>query len=137
MKTIAIDAAHAAGDVLRYYYTHALTVKTKSNPFDLVTQADLEADKTATSLIADAFPSHAFWTEETGHSGGDSPYTWLIDPLDGTTNFVHRFPHFAVAIALLHQRMPILAVTFDPIHNELFVAEKGHGLTLNGELASV
>ena len=132
MKHTAIAAAHAAGDILRRYYTQTLNVKTKSNPFDFVTQADIEADHAATVLIAEKFPDHAFWTEETGHNGSDSPYTWLLDPLDGTTNFVHRLPHFAVALAVLHHRQPILAVTFDPIRDELFLAEKGRGCTLNG-----
>ncbi len=131
MKSTAIAAAHAAGDVLRKYYTQHLDIKTKSNPFDLVTQADLQADHAATALIAEKFPDHAFWTEETGHNGSNSAYTWLLDPLDGTTNFVHRVPHFAVALALLHNRQPILAVTFDPIRDELFFAEKGRGCTLN------
>lgn len=137
MKTTAIEAARTAGEVLQKYYTQQLDVKTKSNPFDLVTQADLEADHAATALIAQQFPDHAFWTEETGHNGSDSPYTWLLDPLDGTTNFVHRIPHFAVALAVLHHRQPILAVTFDPVRDELFVAEKGHGCTLNGKPVTV
>ncbi len=132
MKSTAIAAALAAGEVLRKYYTQPLDIKTKSNPFDFVTQADLEADQAATALIAEKFPDHAFWTEETGHNGSNSPYTWLLDPLDGTTNFVHRVPHFAVALAVLHHRQPILAITFDPVRDELFLAERGKGCTLNG-----
>ncbi len=137
MKSTAIAAALAAGEVLKKYYTQSLNIKTKSNPFDFVTQADIEADQVATSLIAEKFPDHAFWTEETGHNGSNSAYTWLLDPLDGTTNFVHRVPHFAVALAVLHHRQPILAVTFDPIRDELFLAEKGKGCTLNGTPVTV
>lgn len=132
MKNAAIRAAHIAGDILKKYYIEGhLTIKTKSNPFDLVTQADLEADHAIIETLSAQFPSHTFWTEETGKHG-EAEYTWLIDPLDGTTNFVHRYPHFAVAIALLHHNEPILAVTYNPIADELFLAEKGKGVTLNG-----
>lgn len=137
MKTIATEAARIAGDILRHYFTRPLNVQTKSNAFDLVTQADFEADAAITNFIAQKCPGHAFWTEENGESSPGAEYIWLVDPLDGTTNFVHRYPHFCVAIALLHHQKPVLAVTFDPVRDELFLAEKGGGATLNGVPISV
>ncbi len=137
MKESAIRAAHLAGDILKKYYIEGhLSIKTKSNPFDLVTQADTEADQAIVDFLSAKFPTHTFWTEESGKHG-EAEYTWLIDPLDGTTNFVHRYPHFAVAIALLHHGEAILAVTYNPLCDELFVAEKGEGATLNGMPISV
>ncbi len=137
MRTIATEAAHIAGEILRHYFTRPLNVQTKSNAFDLVTQADFEADAAITEFIAQKCPGHAFWTEESGESNPRAEYIWLVDPLDGTTNFVHRYPHFCVAIALLHHQKPVLAVTFDPVRDELFLAEKGRGATLNGAPMSV
>ncbi len=130
MKNTAINAAYQAGNVLQKYYTKKLTVSTKANPFDLVTQADVEAERAIVNAIKAKFPDHAFWTEESGQSGA-SDYVWLIDPLDGTTNFVHHYPMFSVTVSLLYQRAVILSVIYDPIHNELFVAEKGAGASLN------
>lgn len=132
MQAIATQAAHIGGDILRHYFTRKLTVQTKSNPFDLVTQTDFESDAAIQAFLAEKYPDHAFWTEETGQSNPDAEFIWLVDPLDGTTNFVHRFPHFCVAISLLHNNLPVLAVTFDPMRDELFLAEKGRGATLNG-----
>jgi len=137
MKESAIRAAHIAGEILKKYYVEGhLSIKTKSNPFDLVTQADIEADQAIVETLSAEFPTHTFWTEESGKHG-EAEYMWLIDPLDGTTNFVHRYPHFAVAIALLHHNEPILAVTYNPLCDELFAAEKGKGATLNGNPISV
>jgi myo-inositol-1(or 4)-monophosphatase len=92
--------------------------------------------------IREAFPRHRLIGEEgaRGAQSGDAepmPFGWVIDPLDGTTNFAHGYPHFAVSIALEHEGDPVLGVVFDPMRDELFVAERGDGATLNGEPISV
>ncbi len=132
MLKTAIKAARDAGQVLTRYYTSKLTIKTKSTDRDLVTEADIEAERVILSVIAASFPDHAIVAEESG-STGHSAYTWLVDPLDGTNNFAHGHPVFCVALALLHLDKVVLSVIFDPLRDELFTAEKGQGAFLNGE----
>jgi myo-inositol-1(or 4)-monophosphatase len=97
---------------------------------DLVTEADVAVEEYLVKEIQARFPEHAIWGEETGsHPGGE--YCWVIDPIDGTTSFVHDYPFYSVSIALEHRGEPILAAVYAPVLNELFFAEKGRGATLN------
>ncbi len=134
--TFAIDIALQAGALLNRYFNETLIIKQKSSERDLVTQADIASEKLIVTAIREAFPSHAILAEEQGQIGA-SEYIWLVDPLDGTTNFTHRYPVFSVVLALYHQGKILLAVTYDPIRNELFTAEKGRGSWLNDAPISV
>jgi len=105
----------------------------KSNPLDLVTEADREAEAAVIKIIRKAFPSHAILAEESGASAGASEHRWIIDPLDGTTNFAHGFPAFCVSIAYEHRGRVQVGVVFDAFHRELFTARRGKGAQLNGK----
>ena len=136
MKNFAVETAQQAGEILKKYYHQELEINTKSSDIDLVTQADIESEKFIISAIHKQFPGHAILAEETGQSG-KSEYLWIVDPLDGTTNFAHKHPMFAVTISLVRHEEVMLGVTYDPLRDELFVAEKGKGATLNGQPISV
>lgn len=97
---------------------------------DFVTEVDRAAEQAIIETILEAYPSHAIQAEESG-SRGDSEYVWVIDPLDGTTNFLHGFPQYAVSIALMHRDIVTQAVVYDPCRNDLFTATRGVGAFLN------
>jgi len=125
------EAARSAGEVLQQW-AHKFTVREKG-PANLVTEADDAAQETIVRLIRSRFPDHGFLGEE----GLDEPartqsFRWIIDPLDGTSNYVHRFPYYAVSIGLEFEGQIVLGVIFDPNRDELFAAERGKGATLNG-----
>jgi len=126
----AEDAARLAGQVLRSWSSR-FTVREKSRS-NLVTEADLAAQTVIADLLRARFPQHALLGEEDlGHDGHDAEFCWIIDPLDGTTNYVHGFPYYAVSIGLEHQGEMIAGVIFDPVRDELFLASKGGGASLN------
>jgi myo-inositol-1(or 4)-monophosphatase len=135
-REIAVETALAAGAVLRERLSLDRTIDFKG-AIDLVTDADRASEELVEAAIIGRFPDHRFVGEETSFLSGDVPagseqYSWLVDPLDGTTNYAHRYPHFAVSIALEHAGQVILGVVYDPMRNELFAAERGGGATLNG-----
>lgn len=104
----------------------------KKGPADFVSNADLRADKTLRDELSKARPSFGFLTEEGEEiKGADASYRWIIDPLDGTTNFLHGIPHFAISIGLEKDNEIVAGVVYDPIKNELFSAEKGAGAFMN------
>lgn len=129
-KQIAIRAAYRAGRILNDHFGH-LTQVDKKGDIDLVTAADLASEKAVLAVIREAFPEHALLAEESGASATDSDFTWIVDPLDGTTNFVHGLPIFAVSIACRHMKEIVLGVVFNPVSGELFCAVRGQGATLN------
>ena len=109
----------------------ALVVQTKAAN-DFVTEIDRAAEEAIVEVLRETYPEHGILAEESGQSGrAESEYQWIIDPLDGTTNFIHGFPQYAVSIALARNGAPEHAVVFDPTRNELFVASKGTGAYLN------
>jgi myo-inositol-1(or 4)-monophosphatase len=129
----AKDLAYAAGKILREQLYSDFTIEYKGE-IDLVTDADKAAEALLTKAITTAYPQHALLTEEGGKLGNpDSQYLWVIDPLDGTTNFAHRLPYFSVSIALLENGRPIIGVVYNPIADEMFAAEQGYGAWLNDE----
>lgn len=128
-REVAEEAARAAGQVLREHLGH-VAVEYKG-AIDLVTEADREAERVIISRIRAAFPEHGFLAEESGRDKADSDWVWLIDPLDGTTNYAHGLPLFAVSIALQAQGELVIGVVYDPLRDELFSAEKGNGAWLN------
>jgi myo-inositol-1(or 4)-monophosphatase len=131
MKETALAAARAGGALLRSKFGTRLHIEEKSAK-DLVTEADREAEAAIVTLIQTRFPEHNILAEEGAYPQTASPFRWIIDPLDGTTNFTHAFPWFAVSIALEEAGEIILGIAYNPIYEELFVAVKGQGATLNG-----
>ncbi|WP_018983058.1 inositol-1-monophosphatase [Salinimonas chungwhensis] len=134
MLNIAVRAARVAGSVIvrGFEYRDDLQLESKGDN-DYVTQIDKEAEKAIINKIRQSYPDHAFLGEESGETeGADPDFQWIIDPLDGTTNFIKGIPHFAVSIALLYKGRLDQAVIFDPIRGELFTASRGKGAQLNG-----
>jgi myo-inositol-1(or 4)-monophosphatase len=130
MKKIASAAAIEGGRVLMQKFGTALEIGYKGE-IDLVTEADRAAEETIVSVIRDTFPRHDILAEEADHGHSDSMYRWIIDPLDGTTNYAHGFPWFAISIALEVEGEIRLGVVYNPFHHELFFAERGEGAYLN------
>ena len=127
LKDIGLKAGHCLKD----FFGKKLDIR-KKGELDLVTQADETAERLIVDAISSTFPNDAILAEE-GHSKeGDSGYQWIIDPLDGTTNFSHAFPHFSVSIALSHQNEVTHGLVYDPIKDECFEARLGVGAWLNG-----
>jgi myo-inositol-1(or 4)-monophosphatase len=124
--------ARQAGAVLMSGYGHVRDVQQKG-AIDLVTEFDKRSEEVILSFIQQEFPDHAILAEESGRNAAISEYQWVIDPLDGTTNFAHGIPIFSVSIGLLKDNNPVLGVVFDPFRNEMFSAESGHGATLNNQ----
>lgn len=128
-----IEIALGAGEILRSYWGKTGEIKQKQFFWDLVTAADLASEAFIIAAIKREFPGHEILSEEAGLSASPhSDYQWVIDPLDGTTNFTHQYPMVCVSIGLLVHGKPTLGVVYNPIINELFVAAKGKGTTLNG-----
>jgi histidinol-phosphatase len=132
----AIEAALAAQKVIQRYYRQEIPVELKEDRSP-VTIADVETEKTIKGIIAKAFPAHGFYGEETGHSRGSAPYTWLIDPIDGTKSFVRQYPFFSTQIGLMHNEELVLGVSNAPEFEEMAYGEKGLGAVLSGKPARV
>ena len=128
----AIQAAREAGRVLVERLTDEREVRVKGLR-DIVTDADMAAEQAVIQTIHARFPDHALLSEEGNNSSGDAPYTWIVDPLDGTTNYSRRLPIFSVSVGLLHEGQPAAGVVYDPLRDHLFAAERGRGATLNGK----
>ena len=135
MLNFAIQAARDAGRILSERYGRAIQISNKGD-IDLVTEADLAAERLIVERIKSHFPRHSILAEEAGEvesaSGAASEYKWIIDPLDGTTNYAHGYPFFCVSIALERAGEVVVGVVYDPLRDELFAAERGEGATLNG-----
>ncbi|MGB8510668.1 MAG: inositol monophosphatase family protein [Pyrinomonadaceae bacterium] len=135
MLNFAIQTAREAGRVLAEKFGRAIQVSNKGD-IDLVTESDLAAEKLIVERIRSYYPRHAVLAEESGAGaavgGAPSDYKWIIDPLDGTTNYAHGYPIFCVSIALEHEGRIVVGVVYDPTRDELFAAERGEGATLNG-----
>ena len=128
---IAIRAARAAGNIIVRALDQIDTLKIDlKGANDFVTDIDRRAEQEIIQILRRSYPGHAILGEETGGSG-DSSTVWIIDPLDGTTNFLHGFPQFAVSIAMRHNGRLEHAVVYDPLRQELFVASRGEGARLN------
>ncbi len=137
LLNIAVKAARRAGSIINRASLDggALEVKTKSAQ-DFVTEIDKAAEAAIIQMVRNAYPEHAILAEESGRSESGTAdaraeYRWVIDPLDGTTNFIHGFPQYCVSIAVQHRESLAHAVVYDPLKNELFTASKGSGAFLN------
>lgn len=132
--TVAIEAASAGGAIVRRWYEGAYTVSEKSHDSP-VTEADVEADRCIRSMVTAAFPEDGWLSEETRDTEErlSRRRVWVVDPLDGTKEFIKRIPEFCVCVALVDAGAPILGVIYNPVREELFAAERGRGTTLNGK----
>ncbi len=132
MIEIAKRAAIEAGKILMEHFRRLPdeAVRRKSRN-DFLSFVDEQSEQTILSIIKADFPEHAFMAEEVGNSENTSDYLWIVDPLDGTTNYINGIPVFAISIALLHRGQPQVGVIYDPLHQEMFWAVKGKGAFLN------
>jgi len=135
---IAKSAAFEAGRILKESWNHVQTEHVKSKRrFDYVTHVDIESEKKIIEIINTAFPDHTIQAEESGIMQKEQQYRWIIDPLDGTTNYIHGLTMSTISIALQKGQNIVLGVIYDPFHNEMFSAEKGKGAFLNEQNISV
>ena len=133
MLGIAVKAARRAGSIIERAAlgSVALEVRAKQRN-DFVTQVDRAAEQAVIDVVRKAYPAHTILAEESGRQHGTSAeYCWIVDPLDGTTNFIHGFPQYCVSIAVQHTGQTAHAVVYDPGKNELFIASRGRGAFLN------
>ncbi|MCG9696378.1 inositol-1-monophosphatase [Shewanella sp. Isolate11] len=133
MQTIAVRAARAAGQTIMRAYMELDRIEVSNKGInDYVTNVDKEAEAAITYQIRKSYPDHTIVAEEGGENKGDNKdYMWIVDPLDGTTNFVRGIPHFAVSIAVQYKGKTEVAVVYDPVRDELFTAVRGKGAKLN------
>jgi myo-inositol-1(or 4)-monophosphatase len=130
----AIQAARLGGAILQDYSQKGFTIHSKGETINLVTEADLQSEKTIIQLIQKTFPKHQILSEEQGLQ--DIPQhsiKWIIDPLDGTINFAHGFPMYNVSIGVEYQGICVIGVIYDPNKSELFLGQQGRGASLNGK----
>lgn len=123
---VAVRAALAGGQICQSYFNDKLTFESK-DVSNLVTQADIESERKIVELIKQAFPDHAILAEENEKADLESPHLWIVDPLDGTNNFAHQVPHFAVSIAYWKDGQPECGVIFNPVRAELYYAQRTQG----------
>ncbi|MFN0073719.1 MAG: inositol monophosphatase family protein [Chloroflexota bacterium] len=136
LTEVAVEATQAGGAVLREHFGGVLDIRYKGE-IDVVTQADLKAEAAIVGVIRQHFPDHQILAEEGTTGGADPAHRWIIDPLDGTTNFSHGLPPFSVSVAYEHDGRIEAGVIYDPTQGELFVARRGAGATLNGRSIQV
>jgi len=135
MLNFAIETARMAGGLLLEKFGKKINVSMKGD-INLVTEADLASEKLIIDRIRSHYPQHSILAEESGEAviiGGTNKWKWIIDPLDGTTNFAHGYPCFCVTLALENEGEIVIGVTYDPTRNEMFSAEKGQGASLNNK----
>ncbi|RJS92334.1 inositol monophosphatase family protein [Salinisphaera sp. Q1T1-3] len=140
LTSIAVNAARRAGDVILSYYRRGETGQvSQKNENDFVTDADHQAERVIIDTIRRSYPDHAFIAEESGESGDPdtAEAVWIIDPIDGTSNFIRGIPHFCVSIACRIKGVIEHAVIYDPIKDELFTADRGVGTILDGRRVRV
>ncbi len=128
---IAEAIARRAGAIVMEGFGHVRQVRQKG-AIDLVTEFDQRSEEVIVSYLQKEFPGHAILAEESGLHQRTSEYQWVVDPIDGTTNFAHGIPLFAITLALLRGKVPVAGVVYDPLHDEMFSAAQGQGASLNG-----
>ena len=128
---VASEAAREAGDIIVAHFHDEKRISYKEGRSNIVTDVDLLVEGKIKALLQEEYPDFGIMTEESEDIASDSPYTWLIDPIDGTRNYAYGIPHFCVALALTQGEEVVLAIIYDPVRDELFRAEKGRGAFLN------
>lgn len=132
MLNIAVRAARRAGDFIIRKMNRLADLKVEiKSPNDFASEVDYQAEERIIDTLLKAYPDHSILAEECGNIKGNDGYLWIIDPLDGTTNYLHGFPHFAVSIACQHNGRLQHGVIYDPLKQEIFAASRGDGATLN------
>lgn len=132
LESIAVTAARLAGDIIVRHMEQLDRIRiTPKNSEEFFTEVDIKAEQAIIQSIRKAYPDHGFIAEESGVQNPDSDYVWIIDPLDGTTNYIHGFPFFAVSIALRIKNRIEHGVVYDPVRHECFSASRGRGARLN------
>lgn len=132
-----LNALHRGGKVLLKYFGKVTNIKVKENLSSVVSEADLESDKIIIDLITREFPEHNIISEESGYNYKGSPVTWIVDPLDGTSNFVAGLPWFGVLIAVMKDHVPVAAGAFIPVGKHLYYAEHSVKTRLNDKIVHV
>ncbi|SEW04836.1 inositol monophosphatase family protein [Chitinophaga arvensicola] len=132
LKTTLLKATEASGKILQQYFNGPFEVSSKSTVNDLVTEVDKKAETAIINVIRETYPDHFILSEEAGEMKTASSVKWIIDPIDGTVNFANGIPLCCVSIGVEQDGEMILGAVYNPFMNELFVAEKGKGATLNG-----
>ena len=130
-REIAARAARSAGEILKEKFGHVQHIE-KKGEIDLVTEADLAAEEIILGMLGNHFSKDNILSEEAGIRNGSSGRNWIVDPLDGTTNFAHGFPFFGISIALEVEKEIVLGIVYNPFMGEFFEAQKGRGAFLNG-----
>jgi len=136
MKSLMLKAAKAAGKVVLKNYGKVGKIRLKA-PRSIVTKVDILSEQTIVNTISKKFPKHNFLTEESDFIDNKSKFTWIIDPIDGTTNFVSGIPNFAVSIALAKNNSVVMGVVYNPYTQDMYIAEKGKGSYLNNKRLKV
>jgi len=137
IKEVAVSVAQEAGNYARQRMGHLKQVSQKSGRTDLVTDVDKKCEEIIIDRIKKDFPAHSILAEESGEHSREAAHKWVIDPLDGTTNYAHSFPVFCVSIGVMLNDKVKLGVVYDPSREELFMAEDGKGAFLNGKKIKV
>jgi myo-inositol-1(or 4)-monophosphatase len=127
LDTVLTEALYAAGELLRGVQATVRELGSKGHQDSVVTDADLESERRIIQIIQRHFPLHGIVGEEGGNLGQETEYMWVVDPLDGTSNFAAGLPLFGVSICVLKDRVPVVGGTYLPALDELFVATRGHG----------
>lgn len=134
--TVAIEAAKAGGSVVERYFREGIIMRSK-DPANLVSDADVEAEQAIVEVLRTRYPKHEILGEESHAGDASAEHLWVVDPLDGTNNFAHKIPHFAVSIAYYRGGEAQCGVIFNPVRHDWHLAVKGQGATLNGTPAHV
>jgi len=128
---VAVQAVREAGEVIMERFPGSKSISYKEGRSNVVTDVDLLAEERIITVLRREYPDHGIMTEESDDIDGSSPYTWIIDPIDGTRNYAYGIPHFCVALALARDEEVVLGIIYDPVRGELFRAEQGSGAYLN------
>lgn len=137
MQELLIECLKRAGEIQLKKFQNIDKISRKESISSIVTEVDFECDKEITGMIQKSFPDHNLLSEETGLQKNNSEYTWIIDPLDGTSNYAAGLPWFGVLIAVLKGNVPFLAGAYIPFSDKLYLAESGKGSTLNGVILEI
>ena len=129
---VSVEAAKLAGGIIRERFRTVKEINFKGRK-DIVTDVDLAAEKAVLGLLMEEFPDFGILAEESKPLEAETPFTWVVDPLDGTRNYAAGVPHFCTVVALSYGDKPVVGVTYDPMRDEMFTAEQGRGAYLNGD----
>lgn len=134
--TVAREAAERGGDIISHYFRHGVSIRAKET-YNLVSDADVEAEHAIVDVIRRSFPDHAIMAEENHATASDAEHLWVVDPLDGTNNFAHHIPHFAVSIAYYRAGVAECGVIYHPLREDWYTVMRGGGARHNGQRVQV